>query len=146
MKVTVQQEPVAEPELIVRCSDPAAAEITALLHFVSGVGGRLPVRDADGLSLLAWQEVLYAEFVGRQVFVYTQDAVYPTGKSLAQLSAQYPDFVRCAKSMVVNLRAICKLRSAASGRILATMQNGEDILISRHYAAALRRLLASESS
>ncbi len=145
MKITVQQEAVAETEIIIRCADPAAEEISSLLQLVEGRQKRLPVRQADGQALLDAQEVLYGEFVGRHVFLYTDQEVFPTSVSLQDLAEQYPGFVRCSKSMVVNLQAIRKLRSELSGRILASLRNGEDILISRHYAAMLRRTLATQT-
>lgn len=117
----------------------------ALLSLVAGLGKRLPAQDAGSLTLLEPREVLYAEFVGRAVFLYTKDAVHPSTQSLAQLARDWPGFIRCSKSMVVNLHCVCRLRSEFSGRLLATLSNGEGILISRHYAAGLRQRLTSNS-
>ena len=49
--------------------------------------------------------------------------------------------LRCGKSCVVNLYAIRLLRSCGAGRSEAALTTGEKIMISRHYAPALREKL-----
>lgn len=140
MKLTI--EPAREEELILRCPDADAPHIRALLVLLAEAERKIPARTPDEQLFLSPADVLYAEFVDRGVFLCTRDAVYATPLSLAQLESLSPSFFRCAKSMLVRIGAIRRLRSQASGRILATLVNGEQILISRHYAGALRRLLA----
>jgi len=144
LKITIVQEPREEPALFLHCADPSMPEVQSLLHFVEGLDKRLPVQKAGSLTLLAPRDVLYAEFVGRGVFLYTKNEVHPSTQSLAQLARDWPGFVRCSKSMVVNLHCVSKLRSEFSGRLLATLSNDEALLISRHYAAGLRRRLTSD--
>lgn len=139
MKLSLHQQP-GETELQIHCADPEAAEIQELRRWLSG--SVLPAQEQGVLRLFAPHEVLYGEFVGRGVFLYTAEGVYPTTWSLAQLQ-DAPHFVRCSKSMAVNLLAIRALRSERYGRLLATLSNGERILISRHYAATLRQRLLS---
>lgn len=143
MKWTIIEDDLPEAELILRCRDPNAPEIMRLRDYLEGVAARLPAQSEDGLLLLEPQEILYGECVGRTVFLYTQTAVFPTGLSLARLEDCAEDFFRCSKSMVVNLRHLRHLQSELSGRILATLSNQERILISRHFAAALRHRLGT---
>ena len=137
MKITLS--PGSEEELILRCPDPDAPHIRALLSLLGGAQRRIPARSGDVLHLLSPADVLYAESVDRSVFLYTTDCVYSTPLSLSELEAYA--LVRCAKAMVVRIGAIRSLQSRANGRILATLVNGEQILISRRYAAALRAML-----
>lgn len=141
MKITIVQDAVREPELYLHCKDPDSPEVQAILCRLNGTEKMLSAQQAEEITLLKPSEVLYGEFVGRGVFLYTEQQVLSTTRSLAQLEADYPDFVRCSKSMVVNLQGIRSLRSELHGRIMATLQNGERILISRHYAATLRERL-----
>ena len=137
MRLTI--ECGSEEELILRCPDPDAPHIRALLRLLGDAGRRIPARSETELCFLSPADVLYAEYVERGVFLYTADCVYATPLSLAELEQE--GLLRCAKSMAVRIGAIRSLQSRANGRILATLQNGEQVLISRHYAAALKRAL-----
>lgn len=129
MKITVC--PGSEEELLLRCPDPDAPHIRALLRLLGEAQRRIPARLEQSLCFLSPADILYAECVDRSVFLYTADCVYTTPLTLSELES-------CA---LVRLGAIRSLQSRASGRILATLTNGEQILISRRYAAALRRTL-----
>ena len=137
MRLTIERG--SEEELILRCPDPDAPHIRALLRLLGDAGRRILARSETELCFLSPADVLYAEYVERGVFLYTADCVYTTPLSLAELEQE--GLLRCAKSMAVRIGAIRRLQSRANGRILATLQNGEQVLISRHYAAALKRAL-----
>ena len=63
--------------------------------------------------------------------------------ALAELEERWAatGLLRYGKSCVVNLYAIRRLRSCGAGRIEAALTTGEKIMISRHYAPALREKL-----
>ena len=142
MKITVEEFPGAETEITIRCADAKAPQVRALLELLESAEQRIPVR-RDG-AVLFWlpQEVLYCEAVDRSVYAYTAAEVLPTPLSLGRLEREFPSFFRCSRTMLVNLHAIAGLRSYVGGRIAAALRNGETILISRHYAAALRLALS----
>lgn len=88
-------------------------------------------------------EILYFEAVGEQVFAYTTDNIFSIKSRLYELEALYSDrkFIRCSKSMVVNIMKIESFRPAMESRFYAKMTNGEDIIISRMYAKNLKKKL-----
>ena len=88
-------------------------------------------------------EVVYCETVEEKTFVYTERGMYQTALTLAELEERWAaaGLLRCGKSCVVNLYAIRRLRSCGAGRIEAALTTGEKIMISRHYAPALREKL-----
>ena len=141
MKITIQEDPQAGPELVIRCPDASDPRIQLLLSLAAGQ--KLPVRLDGELAFFPPAEVLYCEYVERSVFAYTAGAVGSTSCSLGQVEREFPGFLRCSKNMVVNLYAIRSLRSELGGRLVATLCNGERILISRHYASGLRQTLSA---
>lgn len=100
---------------------------------------RIPARTEAELCFPSPADVRYAEYVRRGVFLYAAEEVYATPLSLSDLERE--GLFRCAESMAVRIGAICSLKSRANCRILATLQNGEQVLISRRCAAALKRAL-----
>lgn len=142
LKVSIKESPSIQTELVIYCADRNDPQVQTLLKRLRQPIQRLPAKTGDGKVLLAADKVLYGEFINRNVFIYTADAVLPTEMSLSELEAMDEDFFRCSKSMVVNLREIALLKSELGGRIMATLSNGERIVVSRHYASSLRRLLS----
>lgn len=88
-------------------------------------------------------EVVYCESVDERTFVYTIGAVFQTALNLAELEDRYSELglFRAGKSAVVNLHHIRSLKSRPGGRIEATLETGEKLMVSRHYAPLLRERL-----
>ncbi len=88
-------------------------------------------------------EILYIESVDNKVFLYTENKVYETEKKLYELEGilDSKDFFRCGKSLILNINKIKSLRPEITRNILATMTNGEVVVISRRYVGAFKELL-----
>ena len=54
---------------------------------------------------------------------------------------EYQGFFRCSKAMLLNMNDIEKFQSSMGNRMTATLGNGEEVVISRHYAKMLRAYL-----
>lgn len=82
------------------------------------------------------EKILYFEAVGELVFAYTRDNVYEIKMRLYQIEEKLKSspIQRASKSILVNIRMIENLKSALNGRLIATMENGEEILITRSYS------------
>lgn len=142
MKVTLQQEPGAETEVIIRY-DRVDADVQALLDRFSSLVQRIQGYRGDEMRMLRAEEILYCESVDGKTFAYTTADVYTVRRTLSDIAADFegPGFFRCSKSMVLNLHALDSLKCGANGRIIATLQNGERLLVSRQYARLLRTIL-----
>lgn len=143
MKIIVEEDPTLEDmEVVFR-----AARIDAdVLEAVS----RLRLYDqkltgqVDGVThIVPAKDVLYFESVDKRSFFYTADGVFETPMRLYEIEDKLTTcgFVRTGKSTVVNLKEVASLRSDAGGRIIATLSNGERTVISRAYAAQVKRML-----
>ncbi len=89
------------------------------------------------------EDILYMEAMERKTFCYTQDRVYELEEKLYELEEKYShlDFMRISKSSIINLQRIRALKPDFGGKILATMDNGEKLYISRQYASVLKKKL-----
>lgn len=93
--------------------------------------------------IVTLDKILYIESVDKKTFIYTKNKVFATDKRLYELEdlLDKRDFFRCSKSVIINLNKVTKLRPEITRNILATLDNGEVIVVSRRYAAELKKLL-----
>lgn len=145
MKITLHQIEKGEDEVIVKYLE-MNEQVEDIVRAASAGDEKIPCSRDDVKYMLSVREILYAESVDRATFVYTKDGVYRTAYSLQRLETAYigRGFFRCSKSMLLCIYRIAALKSEAGGRIDATMENGEHVIISRKYAKELRRELKGE--
>ncbi len=126
----------------IHCTD-ITDEVNKLERYIKRYKAAIPVT-ADGERVnLAVEAILYIESVDKRTFIYTENRVLMTEKRLYELEEVLDkrDFFRCSKSTIIHLNKIVKLKPEITRNILATLSNGENIVISRRYAAELKKLL-----
>ena len=89
-------------------------------------------------------EILYFEADAEQVFAYTEKEIFQVHQRLYQVETLggAAGIIRVSKSHLVNLRKIQSVRTALNSRLYAKMPNGEEVLVSRKYAPALKERIA----
>lgn len=84
-------------------------------------------------------EICYLEYLERNIYIYTNKEVYTTKEPLYKLENQLPScFLRCSKSMIVNLSMIKEFNSSLNGNLIAKLINNEKIIISRRYVKSIK--------
>ena len=143
MKITLHQDPACpETEIVIRCAE-ADEEILRLVATLRVYQKKL-VGILDGSRhLLDAKEILYIDKADKKTFLYTQNAVYESALQLYELedALRQQDFLRVGRSAILNFRRIRSVRPELGGRLLVTMDNGERIDVSRHYAAEMNAKL-----
>jgi len=98
----------------------------------------------DGQThILDASQVLYIDTVDKKTFLYTKFAVYETNLRLYELeeSLLASDFFRAGKSSIINFNKIKSMKSDIDGRIIATMESDEKLIISRQYTVFIKNKL-----
>lgn len=143
MKITLHQDASCpETEIVIRC--PEADEEVLRLVATLRVYQKKLVGILDGeRRLLDAKEILYIDKADKKTFLYTKDAVYESALQLYELEEglREMDFVRAGRSCILNFRHIRALRPELGGRLLVTMDNGEQVYVSRLYAKDLHAKL-----
>lgn len=143
MKITVETiEALPETEVVVRCAaiDAHIRSIVASLR----MHDQHVVGISEGASVIVPAgDILYIESVEGCTFAYTADLVLEVRARISALEESLAEngFVRAAKSCLVNLCRISSLRPYVGGRLLARLDNQEQIVISRKYAHAIKQQL-----
>lgn len=119
-------------------TDDLQAAIDILEHGISNI----VVSKDDNKYFCKMEQIYYAESVDKKTFIYTKDECYQTKKRLYELEeALNANFLRCSKSMIVNIRKIKTVKSDLNGRMHAQLLNDETIVISRNYVRDLKKRL-----
>ena len=76
-------------------------------------------------------------------FAYTEKEVYECSMRLYELEDQIAktDFVRISKSCILNVTTLKNVRGLLNGRMEAELENGEKVVVTRHYVEALKKKL-----
>lgn len=142
MKLTMSRITQGEDEVIIKYRQ-MNEQIEAIAGMVQGKNHKISAYGDGRMHLLFPESIYYLESVDGATFAYLKDKVYKVQMSLWELAVCYESrgFFRCSKSMVLNIYKISYLKSEPGNRILATMENGEQVMISRKYAKELRQIL-----
>lgn len=145
MKVRVEtDDSLHETEVLIRCNvaDEHVESIVASLRMHDS--RILGVRDGGKVAVAAG-DILYIESVDAHVFAYTRDAVIEVTLRLCELEEKLEacGFVRAAKGCLVNVNRITSFAPYVGGRLLATLDNQEQVVVSRKYATDIKAKLLS---
>ncbi len=146
MRVVIKKVSCAKDEQVVlECVD-MTKDFEDIREYALMKGDTVTGYINDGAFVLRLSDILYFEAVGERVFAYTENELYEIKRRLYELEENYRDrmFIRCSKSVIVNISKIESFRPAPDTRLLAKMINGEEIVISRMYAKALKQRLLEE--
>ena len=146
MKVRVRKVGKKEEEqVIVECVE-MTEEVEEICSFVRSRGKMLPGVFEGRTCRFRLDEVFYFEALDEKVFAYTKDRVYEVKARLYEVEQAYErnDFVRCSKSVVLNLMQLAGISPALNGRFFAHMKNGEKLMITRQYVPALKKIVMRE--
>ena len=145
MKIEIETDrSLAEPEVLLRCA--------AVNESIAAIVARLRMHDRRLNGTVQGEtcavpagEILYIESIDGRCFAYSATTVLEMPLRLIELEERLADahFVRIAKNCLVNLCRIAGLKPYVGGRLLARLDNNEEIVISRKYASAIKKLLGA---
>lgn len=143
MKLTIHEnDDQDELEIIVKCKeldDEVIQVLTSIRSLERKVLGTL-----DGkIHLLLPNDIFYFESVDKKNFAYTKQAVYEVSMRLYQIEELFGDgnFFRATKATILNLDKIKSLTPRLGGRVEVTLENGENMIVSRQYVPGLKEKL-----
>ena len=148
MKLEVRKIPENEPEMMEIRYHWITDEVREIVSFVRSRQGQISAMQDGKRFEVPVADLFYAESVDNRVFLYTAAESYETRLKLYELEDMLKEkiFLRISKSMIVNLMKSTSVRPALNGRFSAILKNGEEILISRKYVPALKRVLKGGES
>ena len=89
------------------------------------------------------KDILYFETVDGNVFFYTKDSMYRSATRLYKLEDALFDtpFARISKTVIANLKKLKSIKKVENSRLIATLLNGEKLIVSRAYMSEIKKKL-----
>ena len=143
MKITIQTEDsVTETQIAITCNR-ITTEIERIIATLKILDRQLTAVKGSETFFIDISTLLYIETVDKKTFLYTTEDVYESSLKLYELEEQLvnAEFFRAGKSCIVNLKRIKSLKADLDRRIRVTMENGEQLMVSRQYAEELKKRL-----
>ena len=142
MRVTIEKVDSPDKEEALIKTQSNSEEVKAAVELLEGGKHKIPLLKDGETIFLETSSFYYIESVDKRTFVYSKEDCFETRLRLYELEETLGTyFLRISKSMIVNLKKIKSVKSDLSGRMEATMLNGEKIVISRSYVKEIKRRL-----
>ena len=134
-----------EEEVIIQCIEisPVIREI----YSYTLAKGQEITGSLDGtLCRIRLEDICYFEAVDEKLFACTKNQVYDVKMRLYEVenAYKYCHFIRCSKSVVLNLMQLEGISPTLNGRFYAHMKNKEKVVISRQYVKEIRQVMTNE--
>ena len=145
MKVNIEiASGVEETEVLIRCGQ-LDETVIGLQNYIlkQGCGSQvLALRQGDTDYFVEVKEILFFETQGRVICAHTRDKLFRAEYKLYELEMILDyRFFRCSKSMICNVKKIRFVKAEYNAKMIATMLNGEAIVINRSYVKELKKRL-----
>ena len=140
MKFIIEQsDEWNEVEIRIRCNQmtkPLEKLIEQIRLFGFSITG-----EKEGQNYqISLEDILYFEAVDNRSYAYCTDEVYECKQKLYELEERLNNmnFQRISRTCIVNIYKLISIRTLLNGKIEATLENGEKVIVNRHYAEELR--------
>lgn len=145
LKINIEvQGDMEDTVVVIKCKEHNAL-IDRLVAALRIMDRQITVLYEGRLTVLDLEKILYIESVDRKCFIYTAEKLYESCNKLYELEQQLEQylFVRINKACIVNLNNVESIRTYINRRLLLTLLNGEQLIVSRQYAEGIKALLNS---
>ena len=123
-----------ETEIIIKCEKVDDRLDNIIQYIRQNTFSITGVKDGH-TKIIPTDDVFYFDSTDERTFIYLESDVYECSMKLYELEQQLADanFVRISKSCIVNLMKLDSVRPLINSRYEAKLENGEKLIISRHY-------------
>jgi len=146
MKVTVYKDISLTEDYIDLYCQNETNDISDLVSYINTYDDKRIIGSYDKEKhVLNKADIFYFESVDKKCFAYMKEAVYQVEFTLNELEdlLESQAFVRINKSVIINLYKVLSIKSDRNMRTLATLENSEMQVISRHYKSTFNKALKS---
>lgn len=143
MRVIIIEDPLLEDiEVKILCKK-RTTYVDHIVAILSENQITISGRIENEYTQISSHDVYYFEAVDNKIYIYCEKNVYQSDMKLYELERDLPStgFTRINKSCIMNISKLQKVKGQINGRLLATLSNGEKLIINRSYVQEIKRKL-----
>ena len=143
MKIIIEPQNSIEELLVKILCKERNGEVERLYHHIENYAQPLWA-DKDGVKHKIYEtELYYADTIEGKSFLYTENEIYESKDSLSfiEQSLKGRQFVRISKNCIINIDYLQKVAPYTNHRLLASMKNGEKLIVGRTYIQELKNIV-----
>lgn len=143
MKIKIIEDPLIEDlEVNILC-EKKNAYVEFLVSALSEKSIIINGKFENEYTKLSSADIYYFESVDNNTYIYCENKVYRSELKLYELEKTLAGtkFARINKSCIMNASKLEKVKGQINGRLLATLTNGEKLIINRKYVPEIKRKL-----
>lgn len=143
MKIeVVENEEANEIKVTILCKRKTAF-ITRIVNKLSSIDVSINGKGNDSLVKIQLDEIYYIDTVDNRTYVYCEKDIYENNMKIYELEKilEGTSIVRVNKSCLLNIDKLRSVKAQINGRLLASLSNGEKIVINRSYVKDVKRKL-----
>ena len=143
MKISINiNEKHPETEIVIN-SKSLTPEVEKIIAALRMLDSQITASKDGEAYILDVAKIAYVESVDRKTFVYTKDDCFESKLKLYEIEELLcqSGFLRISKASLVHLKFIRSIRTELDRKLRLTLENGEQIIVSRQYADELKHRL-----
>jgi DNA-binding LytR/AlgR family response regulator len=147
MKIIINTDDrYTETEITVNCNRHSD-DIEKLLAAIRILDMKLTGKKNERQYILEVADIVYIESVDKHTFLYKETDVFESPLKLYELEAKLTDynFMKASKNSLFNFNRIQSIEPDFDRRLIMTMTNGNKLIVSRQYTAAVKERLEAFS-
>lgn len=92
------------------------------------------------------EQIFYFEAVDNRTYAYCENSIYECRQKLYELEERLEsmNFRRISRSCILNIYKLLSIRTLLNGRVEVSLENGEKLIVNRHYVEALKEKIEEQ--
>ena len=143
MEITIHEDPnISDTEIYIVCPQ-MTEELRDMIANLGLIGYTVAGKKEGETFFVSLKDIFYFESVDGSIFFYTKEDTYEAAARLYKIEewVQNLKFARISKTVIVNLRKLQSIKQAEHSRLVATLINGEKLVVSRQYVPEIKKKL-----
>ncbi|WP_455543117.1 LytTR family DNA-binding domain-containing protein [Intestinibacter sp.] len=142
MRLTIEQSSDNnEIEINIKCGQIIDEKLQKLIDQIRLYSFSIIGKKNKEIYQISLKDVFYIESVEEKTFLYLEKDIYEASLKLYELEQQLANtsYIRVSKSIILNIEKLQSVKPLINGKLEANLQNGEKILINRHYVPEFKK-------